>query len=444
MKSSLHPTNNPWNSLRWKGITRPYTPADVDRLHGTVRIDHTLARTGADKFWKLLRSEKLVPALGAVNATQVVEMVQAGLQAVYLSECPFAESSFRGAQNVATAVRNANGALLRADQIAHSRRQESIDWMLPIVADGDGEYAIANSFESMKAMIEAGAAAVHFDDQLPATRRCGQLGGKTLIPTEDAIQKLIAARLAADTMDVPTVIIARTDADGASYISNDHDERDQRFLTGERTGTGQYVYRGGMQAAIARALAYAPHADLLWCETTDLNKEDARKFAEGIHAQYPGKMLAYNCSPSFYWRAKMNEEDIACFQRDLAAMGYNFQFISLAGYHTLNLSMYQFAKDYAQTGMAAYSRIQQLEREMAKQLGHEDVTPRVSLNSGYDAVLTNAIEPGRTRENGHVLTSHPNDDLLDYNGDEATERTPMPQLYPSLQPAQVPMASAAD
>src|SRR3974390_1770561 len=453
MSPNKNANNTPWTPPRGKGIPRPYTHADVDRLKGTVTVEYSLARAGAEKFWKLLRSEPFIPALGAINGNQAVEMAQAGLKAVYLSDCPLTSGNAGTygvqppqAHQVPVAVRAVNSALLRADQIGHSRRQARLDWMLPIVAEGDREFGgNMSSFESTRALIEAGAAAIHFDDQLPATRRCGQIGGKALIPMEEAIQKLVAARLAADTMGVPTVIIARTDADSASYISSGSDRRDQPFLTGEISPSynGSYnVFRGGMDAAIARALAFAPYADMLWCETADLNKEEARKFANAIHAQFPGKMLAYNCSPSFHWRAKMNEEDIACFQRDLAAMGYNFQFISLAGYHMLNLSMYQFSKDYAQTGMAAYSRIQQLEREMARQLGHDDVTPRGSANAGYDGVITNVIGPGHMREDGHVRTAHPNYDLLDYNGDEATERTPIPQLYPSLEPAQVPMASA--
>jgi len=458
MSPTKNANNTAWNSPRWKGITRPYTHADVDRLKGTVTVEYSLARAGAERFWKLLRSEPFIPALGAVNGNQAVEMAEAGLKAVYLSDCPLTSGNpgTYGVQPpqahpVPGAVRAVNSALLRADQVSHSRRQARFDWMLPIVAEGDTEFGGSmSSFESTKALIEAGAAAIHFDDQLPATRRCGQIGGKVLIPMEEAIQKLVAARLAADTLGVPTVIIARTDADSASYLSSGSDRRDQPFLTGEISPgyNGSYnVFRGGMDAAIARALAFAPYADMLWCETADLNKEDARKFANAIHAQFPGKMLAYNCSPSFHWRAKMNEDDLACFQRDLAAMGYRFQFISLAGYHTLNLSMYQFAKDYAQSGMTAYSQIQQLELEMAKQLGHSAVGTKDDVGTDYFEAISSAItHTPRTdrRQPRPRVHEHFEVDTLDYNDGEATERTPMPHLYPSLEPTQLPMAAAAD
>ena len=440
MTPSKHTKDGSWNSSRWRGITRPYTHADVDRLKGTVQVEYSLARAGAEKFWKLLRSEPFIPALGALNGNQAVEMAHAGLKAVYLSTCQLSGNS-----DVCAAVRAANQALLRADQLSHSRRQARFDWMLPIVAEGDAEFSGSmSSFESMKAVIEAGAAAVHFDDQLPTARRCGQIGGKVLIPMEEAIQKLVAARLAADTLGVPTVIIARTDADSASYISGDFDPRDQRFLTGERGDTGYHVFRGGLQAAIARALAFAPYADLLWCETPELNLHDAREFANAIHARFPGKMLAYNCSPSFHWRAKLNEDDIACFQRDLAAMGYRFQFITLAGYHTLNLSMYQFAKDYLHSGMTAYSQIQQLELAMAEQLGHTNAMRRDAVGATYLDAIAAAMKhehktgrhPHRPRE-PRVFEA----DAVDYNDGEATEHVPMPHLYTSLE--SMPLASAA-
>ena len=431
-----------WNSPRWKGITRPYTHAAVGLLRGTVRVEHSLARTGAEKFWKLLRSEAYIPALGALNGNQAVEMAQAGLKAVYLSSCQLTGTP---AADLPAAVRAANQALLRADQVAHSQRRGKFDWMLPVVADGDSD--TLNTFDSMKAMIEAGAAAVHFDDQVPTSRKCMQTFNKVLIPTEEAIQKLVAARLAADTLGVPTVIIARTDAESASYINGDFDPRDTPFLTGETTSGGYRVFRGGMQAAIARAKAYAPYADLLWCESAELNLDDAREFANAIHARFPGKMLAYNCSPSFHWRAKMNEDDIACFQRDLAAMGYRFQFITLAGYHTLNLSMYQFAKDYAHSGMTAYSQIQQLELEMAKQLGHTNVGSTEADESDFLGAVSSAIQHGHRpeRKPRKLAVVEPFElDGVDYNGDEATERTPMPHLYPSLKSVPRPSAAAAD
>jgi len=456
MTQSKHDKQHSWNSPRWKGITRPYTQADVDRLKGTVQIEHSLARLGADKLWKLLRSESYIPALGALNGNQAVEMAQAGLKAIYLSSCQLAgdtgrmyhDQAISTGGNVPAAVRAVNCALLRADQISHVERRARFDWMLPIVADAEeGTGGNMNAFESTKAMIEAGAAAVHFDDQLPSARKCGHSAAKVLIPTQEAIQKLVASRLAADTMGVPTVIVARTDADSASFLSNDHDTRDRKFLTGERTAEGFHVYRGGMQAAIARTLAYAPYADLLWCETSKLNLHDAREFANAIHASFPGKMLAYNCSPSFHWRAKLNEDDIACFQRDLAAMGYRFQFITLAGYYMLNLSMYQFAKDYANSGMTAYSRVQQLALEMREELGRGKLRNRSFTGTGYFDAIASVIS------NGHASVSTAPDsnnvadfelDAVDYNDGEATERTPMPHLYPSLESMPLPSTAAND
>ena len=435
-----------WNSARWKGITRPYSYADVDRLKGSVHVEHSLARAGAEKFWKLLQNEPFIPALGSLNGTQAVEMAQAGLKAVYFSSCRLMSNT---EADIPAAVRAANNALLRADQTAHSQRRGNFDWMLPIVAEGDTDSG--HSFESMKALIEAGAAAVHFDDRLPGTRRCRQGFGKVLIPTEEMIQKLVAARLAADTLGVPTVIIARTDAASASWVSNDLDPRDKPYASsGHFSGcynSSYNAYRGGPDAAIARALAYAPYADLLWCESEELNLEDARRFANAIHAKFPGKMLAYNCSPSFHWRAKLNEDDIACFQRDLAAMGYRFQFISLAGYHTLNLSMYQFAKDYTVSGMIAYSQIQQLEIEMAKQLGHTNVRSQEEDESAFlgaiSAVIREQDKTHRSRRKLGIVDPFELDSE-DYNDGEATERTPMPQLYPSLKSVPRPSAAAAD
>jgi isocitrate lyase len=444
-----------WNTPRWKGINRPYSPADVENLRGTVHVEYSLARAGAEKFWKLLHSQALIPALGALNANQAVEMAQAGLKTVYLNVCqlngdnPHSYGSAPNpAHSVPAVVRSVNHALLRVDQVFHSRRQPSRDWMLPVVAEGDTAISDSPSaFDAMRSLIEAGAAAVHFDDQLPAALHCGPAEAKTLIPVEDAIQKLISARLAADVMGVPTIIIARTDAESAAYISNDHDPRDQKFITSERMPGGNCLYRGGLQAAIDRALAYAPYADLLWCEMSELNLEKARKFAEAIHAQFPGKLLAYNCSPRFHWRAKLNEDDIACFQRDLAAMGYRFQFISLAGYHMLNLSMYQFAKDYLRSGMTAYSQVQQLERDMAKQLGHDLVRNNDETSGNSFLAEVSAFQNGNhpdLKSHGLRLVGGGELDEVDYNDGEATERTPMPHLYPSPEPAPLPMAAAAD
>jgi isocitrate lyase len=441
-----------WNTSRWKGITRPYTPADVENLRGTVSVEHSLAHAGAEKLWKLLHSQEFIPALGALTGNQATEMAQAGLKAVYLSVCqlngdnpsPYGDAS-NPAHSVPSAVRMANHALLRADQLSHSRRQPQRDWMLPIVAEGDTTLGDSmSSFDATRNLIEAGAAGIHFDDQLPAARRCGPADAKTVIPVEDAIQKLVSARLAADVLGVPTVIIARTDAESAAYVSSDHDPRDRKFIDGERLPGGNFLYRGGLQAAIDRALAYAPYADLLWCEMSELNVEKARKFAEAIHAQFPRKLLAYNCSPRFHWRAKLNEDDIACFQRDLAAMGYRFQFISLAGHHMLNLSMYQFAKDYLRHGMTAYSQVQQLELDMAKQLGHDQILRSRNSGTSFLAEMGAATTHFGTKSHGLQIVGRNETEGLDYNDDEATERTPLPNLYSSPEPAPLPMAAAAD
>lgn len=451
-----HQKEQAWNSPRWKGITRPYTHADVDRLRGTVRIEYSLARSGAEKFWKLLRSESFIPALGAVTGHQAVEMAQAGLKAIHLSGCQvssdanpnghmYSDPALYPVNSAPAAVRSINNALLRADQISHIEKRAKFDWMLPIVADAEsGFVSNMNAFELTKAMIEAGAAAIHFDDQLSFTRKCGQLVGKVLVPTEEAIQKLIAARLAADTMEVPTVLIARTDARSAGFISSDYDARDQRFLTGERAPDGFHVYRGGLQAAIARGLAFAPYADLLWCEAAEPNLDEARRFANAIHAQFPGKMLAYNCSPSVHWRAKLNEEDLACFQRDLAAMGYRFQFVPLAGSHALNLSMYHVAKDFLHSGMTAYSRLQQRELEMAQDLGYSATRPRHFNGNGHLPAITSTITAGRTAHSalsGSIKVDQFEMHAEDYNDGEAAERTPMPQLYPLLE--SMPLISTA-
>jgi isocitrate lyase len=444
---------------RWRGIDRPYTQADVDRLKGTVPIEYSLARAGADKFWRLLHSESYVPALGALTGNQAVEMAQAGLKAIYVSGWQVAADANLGGQmypdqslypanSVPSVVRSINNALLRADQITHSEGRPKSDWMLPLVADAEAGFGgNLNAFELMKAMIDAGAAAVHFEDQLSSAKKCGHLGGKVLVPTQEAVQKLVAARLAADTMGVPTVLIARTDANSAGLITSDYDARDRRFLTGQRTVDGFYNYRGGLQAAIARGLAYAPYADLIWCETSEPDLNEAREFANAIHAQFPGKMLAYNCSPSFHWRSKLGEDDIARFQRDLAAMGYRFQFVTLAGFHVLNHSMYELAKDYARSGMTAYSKLQQREFESAENLGYAAVKHQRFVGTGYfDAVATTITNgqtstcalPGSTEEEQFDAAA------LDYNDGEATERTPMPHLYPSLESMPPPSTAASD
>src|ERR1019366_1191137 len=323
MTPTKHTTEPSWNSPRWKGITRSYTPAEVDRLRGTVHIEHTLARLGAEKFWKLLRTEPYIAALGALTGNQAVEMAKAGLKAIYLSGWQVAadanlsgqmypDQSLYPANSVPHVVRSINNALMRADQIAHADGNDSIDRMLPIVADAEAGFGgVLNASELMKGMIEAGASAGHFEVQLSSAKKCGHMGGKVLVPTREAVQKLIAARLAADVLDVPTILIARTDANAAQLITSDCDERDNAFLTGERTIEGFCGFRGGIDAAIARGLAYAPYADMIWCETSEPNIEEARRFASAIHAQFPGKLLAYNCSPSFHWKAKLSESEIA-------------------------------------------------------------------------------------------------------------------------------------
>jgi isocitrate lyase len=371
-------------------------------------VEHSLARAGAKKLWRLLHEEEYIPALGALTGNQAVEMAQAGLKAIYLSGWQVAADANLGGQmypdqslypanSVPNVVRSINNALMRADQIAHAEGQDTIDWMLPIVADAEAGFGgVLNAFELMKGMIEAGAAAVHFEDQLSSAKKCGHMGGKVMVPTRDAIQKLVAARLAADVMDVPTILVARTDANGAQLITSDCDPIDAPFLTSERTVEGFIGFRGGIDAAIARGLAYAPYADMIWCETSEPNIGEARKFATAIHAQFPGKLLAYNCSPSFNWKAKLNERQIAEFQRELGAMGYRFQFVTLAGFHALNLSIFELAHGYAQSGMSAYSQLQQREFELAEKHGYGAVKHQRFVGTGYFDDLANTIAAGQT------------------------------------------------
>ena len=370
---------NDWNSHpRWTGITRPYTPEDVERLRGTIRVEYSIARLGAERLWTLLHEEKYVNALGALTGNQAVQMVKAGLQAIYLSGWQVAgdandagqmypDQSLYPANSVPTVIRRINNALVRADQIHHSEGKNGIHFLAPIVADAEAGFGgNLNAFELMKAMIEAGAACVHFEDQLSSAKKFGHLGGKVLVPTHEAVQKLIAARLAADICGVPTLILARTDANSAHLLTSDIDPYDAPFLTGNRTSEGFFCIKGGLDSAIARGLAYAPYADLIWCETSEPNIEEARRFAEAIHAKFPGKMLAYNCSPSFNWKKKLSDADIARFQPELGAMGYKFQFITLAGFHALNHSMFELARGYKETGMTAYSALQEQEFRMEK------------------------------------------------------------------------------
>jgi len=391
---------------RWTGITRPYRPEDVARLRGSMHIEHTLARMGAERLWNLLHSQNYVAALGAMTGNQAIQQVQAGLRAIYVSGWQVAadanvsgemypDQSLYPADSVPNLVRRINCALQRADQIHHAEGKNEIHWFAPMVADAEAGFGgNLNAFELMKGMIEAGAACVHFEDQLSSAKKCGHLGGKVLVSTGEAIQKLVAARLAADVMNVPTLIMARTDADSAGLITTDVDPRDQQFLTGERTPEGFFRIQSGLNSAISRAVSYAPFADLLWCETSKPDLEEARKFADAVHAKFPGKLLAYNCSPSFNWRKHLSESTIAEFQRALAAMGYKFQFITLAGFHSLNLSMYELARDYKSEGMAAYSRLQEREFLQEQTGQYEAVKHQRFVGTGYFDDVQNVISGG--------------------------------------------------
>ncbi len=397
---------------RWAGIERPYTATDVERLRGTVRIEHTLARRGAEKLWELLTSRDYVPALGAITGGQAVQQVRAGLEAIYLSGWQVAadgnlagqtypDQSLYPANSVPQMVRRLNAALMRADQIDHAEhvsgkngKHPPRDWMAPIVADAEAGFGgPLNAYELMKGMIEAGAAGVHFEDQLSSEKKCGHLGGKVLVPTAAFIRTLVAARLAADVLDVPTLIVARTDADSARLITSDVDPRDREFLTGGRTPEGFHDYRGGLGCAIARGLAYAPYADLIWCETSTPDLRDAEAFAEAIHARFPGKLLAYNCSPSFNWRAKLDAATISRFQRELGAMGYKFQFVTLAGFHSLNHAMFELARRYRQEGMTAYADLQGAEFE-AEALGYTATRHQREVGTGYFDDVMQVISGG--------------------------------------------------
>jgi isocitrate lyase len=387
---------------RWAGVKRGYDAKDVLRLRGTVKIEHSLARQGAEKLWRHMATEPFVNALGALTGNQAMQQVRAGLKAIYLSGWQVAadanlagamypDQSLYPADSVPDVVRRINNALLRADQLHHAEGDDSIDWMQPIVADAEAGFGgVLNAHELMKAMIEAGAAGVHFEDQLASAKKCGHMGGKVLVPTQEAVQKLIAARLAADIMDVPTILVARTDAMGAGLITSDVDKYDQEFITGERTVEGFYETRAGLDQAISRGLAYAPWADLLWCETSTPDLEQARKFAEAIHARFPGKLLSYNCSPSFNWKAKLDDATIARFQKELGAMGYKFQFITLAGFHALNYSMHTLARGYRERQMSAYVELQEAEFS-AEKFGYTATKHQREVGTGYFDALTQLI-----------------------------------------------------
>ncbi|MDQ2693949.1 MAG: isocitrate lyase [Pseudomonadota bacterium] len=391
---------------RWQGITRPYTADDVVRLRGTVAIDHSLARQGADKLWRYLHEDEFVNALGALTGNQAMQQVKAGLKAIYLSGWQVAadanlagqmypDQSLYPADSVPAVVRRINNTLLRADQIHHAEGNDGVDWLQPIVADAEAGFGgVLNAFELMKAMVEAGAAGVHWEDQLASAKKCGHMGGKVLVPTGEAIQKLAAARLAADIMGVPTLVVARTDADAATLLTADVDERDREFIvSGERTAEGFHRVRAGLDQAISRGLSYAPFADLVWCETSKPDLNQARRFAEAIRRQYPDKMLAYNCSPSFNWRKNLDDATIGKFQRELAAMGYKFQFITLAGFHALNYSMYTLAAGYKARQMAAYVELQEAEFAAEKD-GYTATKHQREVGTGYFDEVTQAIAGG--------------------------------------------------
>jgi isocitrate lyase len=400
-------TPNWSNNPRWRGIERIYSADDVRRLQGSLIIEHTWARRGAEKLWELLRTERYVAALGALSGNQAVQQVRAGLKAIYLSGWQVAadanlaghmypDQSLYPANSVPAVVRRVNQALQRADQIDHAGAKNDIDWFVPIVADAEAGFGGAlNVFELIKAMIEAGAAGVHLEDQLASEKKCGHMGGKVLVPTATAIRNLIAARLAADVSDVPTILIARTDAGGAALITSDVDERDHEFLTGERTSEGFFRVRAGIDQAIARALSYAPYADMLWFETSKPDIDEAKKFAEAVHAKFPGKLFAYNCSPSFNWKAKLDAAAIARFQRELGDMGYKFQFVTLAGFHTLNYSMFKLARGYRDRGMAAYSELQQSEFA-AEAEGYSATKHQQEVGTGYFDEVAKVIAGGET------------------------------------------------
>lgn len=396
-----------WNeNERWQGIERPYTAEEVVKLRGSVVVEQTLARRGAERLWNSLHTEDFINALGALTGNQAVQQVKAGLQAIYLSGWQVAadanlsgqmypDQSLYPANSVPAVVKRINQALQRADQIDHAEgRNDGFDWFAPIVADAEAGFGgPLNVFELIKGMIEAGAAGVHLEDQLASEKKCGHLGGKVLLPTQNAIRNLVAARLAADVLDVPTLIVARTDADAADMVTSDIDERDHAFITGERTPEGFFKTNPGIEQAIARGLAYAPYADLVWCETSHPSLEEAKQFADAIHAQFPGKMLAYNCSPSFNWEANLDQETIAKYQVELGKMGYKFQFVTLAGFHSLNHGMFELAHAYKTEGMAAYSRLQQAEF-VSEAKGYTATKHQREVGTGYFDEVSQIVSGG--------------------------------------------------
>jgi len=395
------------NNPRWDGITRTYSAEEVLKLRGSIEIEYTLADLGADRLWRLLQEEPYVAALGALTGNQAIQQVRAGLKAIYLSGWQVAadanlsghmypDQSLYPSNSVPQVVKRINQALQRADQIECAEGKSSTYWYAPIIADAEAGFGgCLNVFELMKMMIESGAAAVHFEDQLASEKKCGHLGGKVLVPTSQFIRTLTAARLAADVCNVPTLIVARTDAGSATLMTSDVDERDAEFLTGDRTSEGFYGITGGIEMAIARAIAYAPYADLLWMETSTPDLEEARRFAEAVHAKFPGKMLAYNCSPSFNWAKKLDADTIASFQQQLGELGYKFQFVTLAGFHALNYSMYELARTYRDEGMTAYSRLQQAEFGAEKD-GYTATRHQREVGTGYFDEVAKIVSAGQS------------------------------------------------
>jgi isocitrate lyase len=392
---------------RWNGIERLYTEEDVERLRGTIRVEHTLARLGAERLWQLLQDEDYVAALGAMTGGQAVQMVKAGLKAIYLSgwqvaadanlaEQVYPDQSLYPTTSAPALVRRLNNALRRADQIEAAEGSNGRYWLAPIVADAEAGFGgPLNAFELMKSFIEAGAAGVHFEDQLASEKKCGHLGGKVLVPTSQFVRTLTAARLAADVCDVPTLVVARTDALSATLITSDVDERDHEFLTGERTPEGYFFVQPGLESSIARGLAYAPYADLIWFETSTPDMQEAADFAEAIHERFPGKILAYNCSPSFNWKRHLGDDEIASFQQELGRMGYRFQFITLAGFHALNASMFELAKGYSAEGMSAYVRLQEHEFELEED-GYTATRHQREVGAGYFDLVAQAVSGGES------------------------------------------------
>ncbi len=408
--TQMQSLNEEWsNNPRWQGVDRPYGAEDVNKLQGSLKVEHTLAKVGAERLWDLMQENPYVHTLGALTGNQAVQQVQAGLKAIYLSGWQVAgdantagemypDQSLYPVDSVPNVVRRINNALTRADQIDHSEGRSDVHWYAPIVADAEAGFGgVLNAYELMKHMIEAGASGVHFEDQLASEKKCGHMGGKVLVPTSEFIRKLTAARLAADVMGVPTVLMARTDANSAKLLTSDVDPRDQEFISDkQRTPEGFFRINGGIECAIARGLAYAPHCDLLWCETSTPNLEEARKFADAIHEKYPDQMLAYNCSPSFNWSMHLDDLTIEKFQEEIGAMGYKFQFVTLAGFHALNTSMFELAKGYSKRGMGAYSELQKREFELAETKGFKAVKHQSFVGTSYFDAVQNTVVGGES------------------------------------------------